>query len=181
MIAASAFVLFVSDLRFVHRCETVMQDNEQAPPIIDSSVVRAVAIVRSDVSFTGKQCIFVGGVKVGPASRLAVAFNDSCNDYLLLLCDELWQSFAVAGFATVEEAIETAERWYAGISRHLVRTNFSPEEDRRHLLEYFDGEICSFCAALPNQVQSMFEGEEARICDKCVNEFSAWLREKEDH
>ena len=158
----------------------VMQDNEQAPPIIDSSVVRAFAIVCSDVSFTGKQCIFVDGIKVGPAS-LAVTFNDSCNDYLLLLCDELWQSFAVAGFPTVEEAIEPAERWYAGISRHWVQTNFSPEEDRRHLLEYFDGEMCSFCAALPNQVESMFEGNEAWICDKCVSEFSTWLGEKKEN
>jgi hypothetical protein len=158
-----------------------MQDNEQAPPVIDSSVVRAFAIARSDVSFTGKQCIFVDGVKVGAASRVAVAFNERCNDYLLLLCDELWQSFAVAGFPTVDEAIETAERWYAGISSHWVRTDFSPEQDRRHLEEYFDGEMCSFCAALPNQVKSMFEGNGAWICDKCVIEFSGSLGDKDDN
>lgn len=159
---------------------SAMQNDEQAPPIIDSSVVRIFAIVRSDVSFTGKQRIIVDGAKVGPASRVAVAFSQRSNDYLLLLCDELWQSFAMAGFATIEEAIETAERWYAGISTHWVRTNFSPQEDRRHMEDYFDGETCSFCDALPNQAQSMWEGRNAWICDKCVIKFSGWMRKKDD-
>jgi hypothetical protein len=151
--------------------------NDVAPPVIDSSLVRAYAVVSPDVIFTGRQCVFVDGVQVGPAARLALAFNERTNDYLLLLCNDSWKSLAVIRFPSSEEAIEKAESYYAGIGSHWVRTRFSPEEDRRHLEEYFDGEKCSFCDALPNKIESMFQGDSAWICNRCVVELNGLLDE----
>ena len=151
--------------------------NDVAPPVIDSSLVRAYAAVSPDIIFTGKQCVLVDGVEVGPAARLVIAFNERTRDYLLLLCSDSWKSFAAIGLPTFEEALEKAERCYAGISNHWVRTRFSQEEDRRHLEEYFDGEKCSFCGALPNETASMFQGDSGWICDRCVVEFHGLLNE----
>jgi len=145
-----------------------MQSNQKAPPVIDSSFVRAFATVSLEVTFTGRQCVIVDGVKVGPASRVVIASNQTCNDYLLLLCNDKWESFAVVGFPTMDEALATAERWYDGISRHWILTNYSSDEDRRHLAEYYGGAVCSSCGALPNQVESMIEGNGVYICDKCA-------------
>jgi len=159
----------------------VMPKNEEAPPVIDSSLVRAFAPVQPDVAFTGKQCVIVGGVEAGPGSRVVVAFNQRSGAYLLLLCNDSWESFAAAAFTTIEEALREAELWYDGISKYWVLTNYSVEEDRQHLEAYFDGEVCSFCGALPNQVNSMFEGNGAWICDKCVVEFAGSFSENKDN
>ena len=146
-------------------------ESEEAPPVVDSSYVRAYAVVRPDVVFTSKQRVFVGGVKVGPASRLVVAFNGRSNDYLLLLCDEDWESFAAAGAPTIEDAIDQAERWYAGISNHWVRTAYTSQEDRLNLEEYYGDCKCSFCGALPSESREMVRGENAWICNGCIASF----------
>jgi len=155
-------------------------DDHTAPPVIGSSLVRAYAEVGASVVFTGRQCVLVDGVNVGPASRIAVAFHESTNDYLRLLCDDSWESFAAVCSPTFEKALETAERWYSGIGEHWVRTGFSPAEDRQHLEEYFDGGKCSFCSALPNTSKSMFQGHNAWICNKCVVELKGLLDESGD-
>src|SRR5262249_38614117 len=113
--------------------QDVMPKNEEAPPVIDSSLVRAFAPVQPDVAFTGKQCVIVGGVEAGPGSRVVVAFNQRSGAYLLLLCNDSWESFAAAAFTTIEEALREAELWYDGISKYWVLTNYSVEEDRQHL------------------------------------------------
>jgi ClpX C4-type zinc finger protein len=151
--------------------------NDVAPPVIDSSLVRAYAVVSPGVIFTGKQSVFVDGIEVGAASRLVIAFHERTNNYLLLLCNDSWESFAAIGLPTFEEALGKAELYYAGISNHWVRTNFSREDDRRHLEEYFDGGKCSFCGVLPNEAASMFQGHSAWICDGCVVESNGLLNE----
>lgn len=126
----------------------------------------------------GRPVDVVDGVKVGPASRLVVAFNESTDSYVILLCNDSWESFATLAYPTLDQAIEKAERCYEGISNYWVRTSYSPAEDRRNLEEYFDGQKCSFCGALPHETQTIFGGDSAWICDTCVSGFQTELNER---
>jgi hypothetical protein len=146
----------------------------QAPALIDSAYVRAHAEIGPDVRFTGKQCIYVGSELAGPAAKLAICENGP-NDFLLLLCDEEWNSYACAAATTAEELLSSAERWYEGVGKRWAYTNFTPEEDRKNAQEYFAGEECSFCGKLPNEVEHIFVSEKAVICSSCVANMHAAL------
>jgi hypothetical protein len=139
----------------------------EAPAIIDSAYVRAYAEAGADIRFTGRQCIYVGGELAGPAGKLAICENGP-NDFLLLLCDPDWNSFACAADESIEELLATAERWYEGIDKKWVFTHFSPEEDQRNMREYYAGQECSFCGRLPTEYENSFPSESAVICFECV-------------
>lgn len=149
-----------------------------APAIIDSAYVRAYAEIGPGIRFTGRQCIITDGQEAGPAEKIAICQNGP-GDYLLLLCDSEWNSYACAGADTLQELVAEAERWYEGVSSQLVYTNFNAEEDRDHMHTYFKGEKCSFCGRLPNEVEHMFRAESASICSGCISRIHSSIHSSE--
>jgi len=74
-------------------------------------------------------------------------------------------------------AKERAERIYPGLSACWVDAHVSEEEAERYQDELYGDNRCNFCGKRPDQVEQLIQKNEARICDRCIDEFHVWLHE----
>ena len=93
------------------------------PDEIDSVRIHAYAVIDEDVEWTGATggpIVLVDGELVGPVARLAIGVNYDGRDYLLLYCTSDWETLAVVGNPSSEDAKARAEREYRGVSLKWV-------------------------------------------------------------
>ncbi len=147
---------------------------EAPPPALDWARVIAYAFVDADVKWTGRQCLIVGGEKLGPVPRLAICKNifGELKDFLLFHCNEKWEVVGIAGAPTIEELCTRAEGWYAGMTEKWIYTETTEEEVERWLRAEYSGVACSFCGKLPVEVDGMFSNESSssNICYECIRD-----------
>jgi hypothetical protein len=153
------------------------------PPVIDYSRVIAYAIVDSEVEWTGRQRLFVGGELLGCVPRLAICQNVSgpLTDILLLHCDESWASLGCSGGPTVDDVKAIAERAYRGITAKWVETGVTAEQAESWIRENHADDICSFCGSLPTAYENAFYGNRAAICFGCVRKLHEAMQNSEGH
>ncbi len=90
---------------------------DRPPPLLDSAKVLKYAIVNTSVEFTGRLCLYVDGKLLGKVPKLAICQNYKAKDYLLLFCNKKWKVLGVAGYKSIQETKEKAERAYKGITK----------------------------------------------------------------
>jgi len=93
------------------------------PSEIDSVRIHEYAVIDNSIHWTGASggpTIFVGGKQLGPVSRLAVGLNYDGREFMLLYCDEEWETLGAGGYKSLELAKNRAEREYRGVSQRWV-------------------------------------------------------------
>jgi hypothetical protein len=155
--------------------------SDAPPPALDWARVIAYAFVDSDVTWTGRQALYVDGDRLGPVPRLAICqnvFHDT-EGFLLFFCNAQWDVLGVSARPTVDELQESAERWYTGITSKWIHTGITQEAAEKWLRDKNEQYSCSFCRKLPPQVENMIasghdeEPATVRICNECIDKFHA--------
>jgi hypothetical protein len=146
------------------------------PPALCSERVLFYAVLDESVGYNaGHRLIFVNGKELGKVPYLAICQGKETSKFIAYYCDGDWQPIAISAFDTVETAKRRAEHIYPGSSAKWVEAHFTEEDVTRYLDEIWADLRCSFCGKRPDQnVESIIEAKDgsARICEKCVAEFS---------
>jgi len=90
---------------------------------------------------------------------------------LLFHCDARWNVIAGIGpFASLREAKQEAERFYAGMRSAWKRTGYSSTQVERQLARM--GPKCSMCSKIWLDVEKMVEVKKGRfnLCETCIRE-----------
>jgi hypothetical protein len=146
------------------------------PPAVCSERILYYAVLDESVGFNSDhRSIFVNGKQLGKVPYLAICQEKKASKFLIYYCDSDWEPVGASEYDTVEAAKRRAERIYPGSSAKWVEAHFTEEDVTRYLDEVWADSRCSFCGKRPDQcIESIIEapGNNARICDKCVAEFS---------
>ena len=102
---------------------------EPPDPLIEDATLLAYAPIPENVRFTGRLSLYVDGVRLGPVPNLAICQPHTERGLLLMHCDadwrllgvQAWNAADVAPVTTVDEMIEVADRYYAGLKAHWIR------------------------------------------------------------
>lgn len=149
------------------------------PPVIASARVVSYAFV-NDIEYRRWGKLFVGDQLLEKVPQLAIAINLGQDlGPLLFHCDEDWEVLGTSGAATVEATKEEAEQNYPGVAARWVDVNTTIEEALRYYDEDTGGVCCSFCRKRPFEMKRWIGGENAIICDACVEKFHRLNNEAE--
>jgi hypothetical protein len=155
------------------------------PPIIDSAKLICFAHNDSDVIFTDRISLYIGGSgeefePIGEVPNLAIT-QQYCKpkDFLLMFCNSDWTVKGVIAFTSVEEAKIKAERGYAGITSKWHDSSYAEEDINNFLRDDYEvdpnsewwADYCSFCGRESRDVNQMMKNQKAQICNFCVSEF----------
>jgi hypothetical protein len=119
--------------------------------------------------------MFVDGKELGKVPRLAICEEKKTSKFSIYYCDGDWGPIGASGHDSVAAAKRRAELIYPGSSAKWVEAHFTEEDVTRYLDEIWADSRCSFCGKRPDEgIESIVEAKDgnARICDKCVVEFS---------
>jgi hypothetical protein len=93
-----------------------MNNVAEPPFLLDSARVIMYAETGGKASYTGKITVHADGRWLDPVPRLAICEDLVDGTTLIFHCDEHWNVLAAGGAKTVEDAKQTAELAYSGIS-----------------------------------------------------------------
>jgi hypothetical protein len=141
------------------------------PPVLYSARVLSYAVLGEDVIYTGRNLILVDGKPLGSVPRLAICRDLHDDSILLQYCDDEWNPLGVSNHGSVEDARRYAELNYAGSDSCWVSSSYTDADVERELDEVWGDERCSFCGKRPFQVDRLFHGKAAYICDVCIRKF----------
>ena len=151
---------------------------EKPPPILGNGRLLEYAVVDESVRYSGRSLIFVGFKELGPVPFLAITKDFKTGEIALLYCDREWDVLATGGcYESLEQAKESAERTYHGISSRWIDAKVTEKE----ALEYRDAvwadSRCSFCDTIPPDFDMLMARDNARICSLCIEKFHKILEE----
>ena len=89
---------------------------KKPPTILDGANVLKYAILDNSVIHTGKISFYVGGKLKGPAAGIAICKYEDKDNYIIIYCNRNWRSFGAAGYKTIQEAMNSLEKEYSGIT-----------------------------------------------------------------
>jgi hypothetical protein len=146
------------------------------PPVLASAHVLEYAIVDGSVAYTGKSTLYVDGTAISAVPCLAICRNLHDEQIHLFHCDEAWGVLGASGGDTIEETKRQAESAYRGISARWQPSGYTLEEAQQFQHDLFAGVMCSFCGKRPEQIRSLIRSPHAAICNECVAQFAAGMR-----
>lgn len=147
------------------------------PPVIDTAKVIVFAIVGPEHVFNTEKALWVGDVRVGRVPKLAIAEGLNDTGFLILFCDEQWQSIAIVDAKSLDDAKLRLSAFYPDIEGAWQTAPYGPADVERFIEATYGDLRCSFCDRWPFQVAALFEARSARICDACVKEYRDQLDE----
>jgi hypothetical protein len=158
--------------------------NSKPPPIIDSAKLIIFAVNDEDVEYTDRIDLHIGTsengfVRIGEMPNLAITRTYYDNSFLLMLCDEEWDTKGLIQFTTIEEAQLKAERGYKGINEKWQESPYSQDEIDEYLRDVYEVDpksewwtmFCSFCGKKDSELEMLLQGKHATICKHCVKNF----------
>lgn len=137
------------------------------------SYVVEYAVIDSTVTFMDRKTLNVGGEWLGAVPKLAICKNTETSEFHLSHCGDDWEDLcAVESRRTLDEIKEVAEKHYKGIRSKWLATGYSGEDAANFFEE--EGIRCSFCGEshFDGNITSMVTGENANICNMCIESFS---------
>jgi hypothetical protein len=155
------------------------------PPEIDSCLVLKYAFIEKPVRYVGRNNLFVinpetgESWEIGAVPRLAIARPlRRSREYLLLHCDREWRCLGThAGFKSVAQAAERAERSYPGVAKLWRSRGVSKKAALAYERRVWKNEECSFCGRIPPEIAvregtSLVQSKsgKASICKECIEE-----------
>ncbi len=138
------------------------------PPTLDCARVLEYVVLNDSVGFSGRTLLFVDGIELGRVPCLAICDDKRIPGVLLFHCDEEWTVLGCAGYTTLTEARDRAERIYPGLSSLWVDAKVSAEQSERYLNEQFGDQRCSVCGKRADQVNQLDQRGEVLICNLCI-------------
>jgi ClpX C4-type zinc finger len=147
------------------------------PPVLDCARVIEYAVLNESVGYSGRTLLFVDGKELGQVPCLAICADKKSPGVMLFHCDREWTVLGCSGHPSIPEAKDRAERIYPGLSACWVDAHISEEQAEQYLDELLGDQQCSFCDKRADQVEQLIQRDDARICDRCINEFHTALHE----
>ena len=140
------------------------------PPLaLDCSHVIEYAVNDEGVTFEQRYTLNVGGEWLGEVSNLAICQNFDETEFMVFHCNAEWEVLGVAaGYGSIQEAKERAERSYHGITSKWIASGYSRDEAVKYVEDQLKDKSCSFCGRTPLQFQAV-AGDAVRICNICVD------------
>ena len=161
-----------------------MEKSSTPPPIIcvNDRVLLQYAVLTDSVGFNaGHGLLFVGRNEISRVPYLAICRDKESKQVTLYFCDSDWAPIGIVPSESIEAAKRKAERIYPGSSACWLEAHITEEDANRFVEETWAAQRCSFCGKLPDDRLSIFEGSgNARICDKCIQQFSSQLGTSKD-
>jgi len=151
------------------------------PPVLNFARVLAYAILDESVQWTGRQTLFYDGRQVGPVPCLSLCQNtwENHTDILLFHCNAEWEVLGASSAPSLEEAQDSAENAYRGVSTKWIMLNTS-EEDAREWIRHDSADMCcSFCDRIPPEIKQLVRGESAGICNYCLSRLHDQMENEE--
>jgi hypothetical protein len=146
------------------------------PPVLEGTYVLVYAYADSSVTFIQRNTLAVDGEWLGRVPCLAICQDFESSEYLVLHCDEEWETIGIAaGYKTAEDAKQRTERSYVGIAAKWIESTATKAEALALYKADLRAGSCSFCGRNRLDVSSMF-GDDVRICNHCVEDFHESLR-----
>jgi hypothetical protein len=148
------------------------------PPVLGTSRVLWYARLTGSAQYSGHSGVFVDGRELGPVPALAICGDLEEDTVFLLHCSRSWAVLGVAAYASVSDAKRRASRTYSGVEGLWRKTAHSRSSARAYLNDViWSGSRCGFCGRRPYQVHAWVERRGVSICDGCVAELHALMRE----
>jgi hypothetical protein len=147
------------------------------PPVLANARVLEYAVLGKNVSYSGHSSLFVDGKELGPVPCLVICQSFDRAEALLLHCDRDWNVLGLAGYTSLAEAKQHAERIYPGVSAHWTKANVTEAKAPKDVKEDTGDLRCSFCGRGPEEVNQLIEKGGVGICDSCILELHQMLHE----
>lgn len=164
--------------------------SEVKPPEINGCRVLKYALVRRPVRYNGRNYLFVidsasgKSSEVGAVPRLVIAQPlRGSREYYLLHCNRAWKSIGThAGFKSLTEAKQRAERSYPGIGKLWQSRGVSKKQALAYERRQWQGAECSFCGRIPPEIRAregtalvLSQSGSASICRLCIQQFAEFI------
>jgi len=161
--------------------------SETPPPVLDRSFVQEYARLDAGVPWNRQTRLYVDGVLVEWVPGLAIALSldaqgrPVADEFLLLHCDNDWNSVGVIVVTSVDEAKRVAEHRYPGSGGLWLDAGYDTSHVAQHFEDAYGSLRCSFCRRSPYEFRRSVQGRGAVICDDCLGRLAAELaQEAED-
>ena len=145
------------------------------PPAISFARVLAYAVVDETVRFTGEQRLYVDNELLGavPCIALCEELRNDQAGFFVAYCNEKWEAVAIAPATDPDSAMRQAEHYYRGLGALWAQATVTVHQAREWIARSRPEEVCSFCGRLPFEINNLVRGNEAAICDLCLDAFHA--------
>jgi hypothetical protein len=144
------------------------------PPVLCNAKVLEYISIDPSIDYAGSNSMYVDGEVLGRVPALAICQNYKAREVLLFHCDENWNVIGGAEYPSVEAAKARAEKRYPGSGRHWM---FVAIPDRFEDWPVKLAPLCSFCGKSHLEIDTMFQGNQAHICNECVGALQRILGE----
>lgn len=109
-----------------------------------------------------------------------VAINEDVDDktYSIAFCDKDWKALAYSpAYEKLKDAKTMVDKHYEGVK--WKKTDYKAKDAKEHFNSEIQRMTCSFCGSTQydEPVTDIFQGEEARICNVCVEKLHSTLTE----
>lgn len=147
-----------------------------APSILAGTYVVAYAHADDSVTFVQRKNLSVDGEWLGRVPCIAICEDFETGALMIQYCDETWDTLGIAaGIKIVADAKRQAELSYPGIVNLWRDSPISKNDAFTTYKADLADECCSFCGRTPLEIDMMF-GDDAKICNHCVQSFNRELR-----
>ena len=124
-----------------------------------------------EVGYSGRISILIGGKEIGRVPRLAIVDALREKGIYLLHCDKNWNVLSPDGvYPSLTEAKRRAELMYPSVGKTWIKATISKRLARAIERRNWRGHECSFCGRIPPEFQTSLHGNNAVICNICVEE-----------
>lgn len=144
------------------------------------SYVIEYAIIDDTIEYKHRNNLNVGGKWVSAVPKLAICKDTESGEYYLAHCNKDWElECYVECHKSIEESKENAEKHYQGINGKWVETNYNEADALQLFEEEKESMRCSFCGKshYDEVFSSIVTGENANICNLCIESFYIGLKE----
>jgi ClpX C4-type zinc finger len=147
-----------------------------APSTLAGTYVVAHAHADASAAFVQRKNLSVDGEWLGRVPCIAICEDFETSDLMIQYCNESWDTLGIAaGIQTIADAKRQVELSYPGIAG-LWRSSIISKGDAFKIYKAgLAEECCSFCGRSTLEIDMMF-GDDAKICNHCVQSFSRELR-----
>lgn len=149
------------------------------PPItlLMPTYVTEFAEVDKSVKHIKDNDIMLEDKPLGKVPNIALCEDVDDKTYTIAFCDKDWKALCYsAAYEKLKDAKAMVDKHYEGIS--WKKTDHKKKDAKDHFNSEIERGTCSFCGRThyDDDVTDIFQGDNARICNVCVDKLATTLK-----
>ncbi len=150
------------------------------PPItlLLPTYVTEYAVVDKNVKHIKDNDIMLEDKPLGEVPYIAINEDVDEKTYTIAFCDKDWKALAYSGaYEKLKDAKAMVAKHYDGVK--WKKTKHKAEDAKDHFNAEIERGTCSFCGRThyDEEVTEIFAGDNARICNVCVEKLNSTMTE----